>query len=761
MNRLTLLSPLVYLLFLVFSSSSLAQGPPSIEVQVQSSFLVTQEETTLSVTFRNLPGAGWPTSPVTSPLSLRQLRQTNRIFNGQASTIFTYAISGLHAGTYQVPPFRVGRVTSNTIQLTILPNERLTQNFVEINGKPQAYYTATLVGNPSPYLGETQEIEAKIYIPETFRLEQMRFADFEKGDFVAWRFDPTSNSSGQIRIAGVTHHSYVYRSSITALKEGVNTFGPGKCQPLINYRIPHRGRLYWQRAQGELVFPSIELDIKTLPKPAPLGFAGAVGNFILNATSQATDVTTGEPVTVELAVTGTGNLDQLAAPKLHDDKGFYKQFDTAKKPQGNERRSSTGTVEFSQVIRPQKVTDRIPPYELVFFDPILKLYRTVSSPPIALTVKPGSLSNSVIDSGAPDGPAFLPPSSFIIPAESDSSPIWFWMWQIIPALLALYFIQSRLFPKIKKQRKEILLKKEFATDLKRVTAAQNRPEFFRRAAKLIEQWPTESHDPELQKIIETRDAICFSPEESPSPLLPKERSAIRNLLQQLSPVVIFLLCLSPTETKAEDWKTTVIEQPTPEAFYNLGLVEKKTGNLNAAALYLYRYQAYRGENDEELNLLLSQTGGYRLTKPYGIEQITFFSLRFYQQAGIVACWSFALIILALLAGKKPWLWGFIPLAVIGTTLWAIAWKYYPSDISFKPLTELSVLMETSHLASAPYDESEDGRAIPVTSIGFIHGITGDWANVEFSSGIRGWVPRQIMAPIQGRNVWSPPSEQKD
>lgn len=759
MNRLPLFVLPLSILILFCPLRIWAQGPPSIEVQVQSSFLVAQEETTLSVTFRNLPGAGWPESPVTSPLSLRQLRQTNRIFNRQASTIFTYAISGLRAGSYQVPPFRVGNVTSNTIQLTILPKERLTQNFIEVNGKRQAYYTATLVGNPRPYLGETQEIEAKIYIPESFRLEQMRFADFEKGDFVAWRFDPASNSSGQIRIAGVIHHSYAYRSSITALKEGLNSFGPGKCQPLINYRISRGGRLYWQRAQTEIVFPAIDLDIKTLPEPSPPGFAGAVGNFMLNSTSQATDVTVGDSVTVELAVTGTGNLDQLAAPKLLDDKGFFKEFDTAKKPQGNERRSSTGSVEFSQVIRPKKVTDRIPPYELVFFDPILTRYRTVTSPPIALTIKPSSSSNVATSSDSPNGPAFITPSSFVIPAQSKSLPIW--LWQIIPALLALYFIQSCLFPKIKKQREETLIQKEFNADLKQVTEAQDRPEFFRRAAKLIDQWPANSDDPELQKIIKTRDEICFSPEESPSPLLPKERTAIRDLLQRLSPVVIFLLSLFPSETKAQDWKTVVIEQPTPEAFHNLGLVEKEAGNLNAAALYLYRHQAYRGGNDEELNLLLSQTGGYRLTKAFGMEQITLLPRSFYEQAGIVAAWACALMILALIARKKRWLWAFAPFAIFGATLWGIAWKHYPSDISFKPLTELSILMETTPLSNAPYDETEDGREIPITSVCYIHGIAGGWANVEFPGGARGWIPRQLMAPIQGRNVWIPPFGQKD
>lgn len=754
MNQFTL-----FLLILIFPLAIWAQGPPSIEVQVQSSYLVTQEETTLSVTFRNLPDAGWPASPVTSPLSLRQLRQTNRLFNRQSSTVFTYAISGLRAGSYQVPPFRVGNVTSNTIQLTILPKEHLTKNFIEVNGQRQAYYTATLVGNPRPYLGETQEIEAKIYIPESFRLEQMRFADFEKGDFVAWRFDPASNSSGQIRIAGVTHHSYAYRSSITALKEGVNSFGPGKCQPLINYRISRSGRLYWQRAQTEIVFPAIDLDIKTLPKPAPSGFTGAVGNFILNATSQATDITVGDPVTVELAVTGTGNLDQLAAPKLLDEEGFFKEFDTAKKPQGNERRSSTGTVEFSQVIRPQKVTDLIPAYELVFFDPVLTQYRTVTSRPIALTIKASSQLSVTTSSDSPSGLAFLAPSSFVIPAQTKSFPIW--LWQIIPALLVLYFIQSRLFPKLKKQREETLTQKEFNTDLKQVTEAQDRPEFFRRAAKLIEQWPANSDDPELQEIIETRDTICFSPEESPSPLLPKERAVIRDLLQRLSPVVILLLSLFPAETNAQDWGITVLEQPTPEAFYNLGLVEEEAGNLNAAALYLYRHQAYRGENDEELNLLLSQTGGYRLTKAFGMEQVALFPRGFYQQAGIVTIWAFALIILALIARKKVWLWAFTPIAIIGVTLWAIAWRYYPSDISFKPLTELSILMETSPLSNAPYDESKGGREIPITSIGFIHGTTGDWANVEFPGGVRGWIPRQLMAPIQGRSLWKSPSSQKD
>lgn len=751
---------LPFLFFLSLSQFILGQGQPKIDVQISSNYLIVGEEATLTLTPKNIAVSSWPTSPSVTPLSLRQKGYVNSIIGRRVSKSFTYSISGMREGTYQIPSFRIGNAVSNTVQVTIFARSQLTPKIIKIDGRIQKYYTATFVNNTSPFLGETQPIEARVYLPDELGLERMFFADFDKGKFVAWRFDPNKESGSDVRIDGIKHRSFSYSSSITPLAEGIHSFGPGRSSVVIKSKVVQRGRLTWKYSQAELKFPAVDLNVQRLPKPAPPGFNGAVGNFIISSTSEATEITVGDAVTVELSVIGSGNLDQLSAPYLIDDKKLFKQFDTSKKPQGTERRSTTGTVNFSQIIRPQKVTDLIPQYQLIFFDPILKEYQSATSSTIPLSIQPAASPQDVISAETSQiALTFLIPSRFIIPAESKPIPIW--LWQIIPALLALYLVQTRLFPKLREHRAETLIQKKFKSELAEVLTATGRPELYRRATKLIEQWSSKSNSPELEGIIATRDEICYHPEETAEPVLPKERGKIGDLLKRLTPIIIFLFALTPANSQAEDWHKIVQDSPTPEAFYNLGLVEKEAGNLTNAALYLYRHKAYRNDDDAALNLLLSQTGGYRLTQPYGMAQISILPRWVFHQAGVVAIWALALSVLALIARKRSWLWTLVPISLIGLGLWALAVNYYPSDISFKPLAELSILMEDSSLKSAPYKSSKTLREIPSTSPCFIHGSTGEWASVEFPRGITGWVLLRQMAPIQGRNVWHPPSEQID
>lgn len=747
-----------FLLTLTLLCTLLRAQQSSIEVQLQSSFLLVREEAVLTVTVRNMPVNAWPESPVVSPLSLRQKDFTNMIINGRVSKSFSYILSSLRPGTFQIPPFRLGNTVSAPLSVTILPREEIEQGTIILDGKSHPYFSATFIQNKRPFLGETQPIEAKIYLPRDFRVEHRAFADFTKGNFVAWRFDPEQSNSGAIQMNGKIFSSFSYRSSITPLAEGRQTFGPGTARPILNSRVTRRGRIAWLRHQPEVTFPEVDLEVQPLPKPSPTHFSGAVGNFDLTTNVTGSEVTVGDPITVEITVTGTGNLDQLSAPVIMDDQGVFKQFDTSKKPQGRERTSSTGTVEFSQLIRPQKVTPEIPPYALSFFDPVLQKYRTVLSEAIPLTVKPGAATPiAIATSTSEDGPAFLTLSSEIIPAQTRTFPIW--IWQIFPGLTALFLIYRKIFPKLREKQAQTAIEKEFSVELATVLEALDRPELYRRASRLIERWPAQADDPDLQKIIATRDEICFSPDQEAETILPKERSAMRDILSRLLPLLLLCAFFTPQLLHAEDWKKIAEESPTPEAFHNLALVEKEAGNKIAAALYLYRYQAYTGD-EKPLSDLLSTTGGYRLRKPYKMEFLSILPRSFYTQAGIASLWCLGLSILIILNRKKEWLVLLIPLGLIGATLWGLSLKYYPSEISFKPLTELSVLMEKQKLLKAPFEGADAYSDIPATSPAYLHGVSGDWANVEFPGGLKGWVPRQVMAPIQGRNLWNPPS-QKD
>lgn len=141
--------------------------------------------------------------------------------------------------------------------------------------------------------------------------------------------------------------------------------------------------------------PSVH-NLTVLPLPEegkPAGFTGAVGLFSIQATAKPASAAVGDPVTLTLTVTdrtaGEANLDTLQPPALADIAALKQGFRVPSEP-------LSGTVEgrrktFMQTIRPLRADlTEIPAIPFSFFDPDSRSYRTVSSEPIAITVRPGS-----------------------------------------------------------------------------------------------------------------------------------------------------------------------------------------------------------------------------------------------------------------------------------------------------------------------------------------------------------------------------------
>lgn len=142
---------------------------------------------------------------------------------------------------------------------------------------------------------------------------------------------------------------------------------------------------FTQRLQLEasLTVPKFDFNAEPLPDGAPEGFDQAVGKFTIGTTIKQTNVLEGEPLALDVIVSGSGNLDTLRSPKLIDATG-WKVYDAAASQRGEERRELNGMVTFSQLIRPLEMKTSIPPFRLVYFDPEEEIYKTVISEAIPL-----------------------------------------------------------------------------------------------------------------------------------------------------------------------------------------------------------------------------------------------------------------------------------------------------------------------------------------------------------------------------------------
>ena len=165
-----------------------------------------------------------------------------------------------------------------------------------------------------------------------------------------------------------------------------------------------------------------EPDVLTVqPLPAanrPAGFAGAVGNFQIRATASPTSATAGDPLTLRLEVSGTGNFDRLTSDVLPSADG-WKTYPAKNTFAPEDSAGYRGTKTFEQVVMAKDAgVKEIPALRLSFFDPESKRYETRTTAPIPVQIT-GAPANLAATNGTP---AAATPNTPPAPAAPDLVP---------------------------------------------------------------------------------------------------------------------------------------------------------------------------------------------------------------------------------------------------------------------------------------------------------------------------------------------------
>ena len=134
----------------------------------------------------------------------------------------------------------------------------------------------------------------------------------------------------------------------------------------------------------------LALNVQPLPDARrPASFSGAVGTFSIRATVAPTNVPVGDPVTLTVALTGAGNIDE-AAVSLPTNGPAFRVYDPE-----TQRESSisgaqlVGRRTYSQIWVPQSEAAReIPPVVFSYFNPQNGHYQTLVYGPFPLHVRP-------------------------------------------------------------------------------------------------------------------------------------------------------------------------------------------------------------------------------------------------------------------------------------------------------------------------------------------------------------------------------------
>ncbi len=246
------------------------------------------------------------------------------------------------------------------------------------------------------------------------------------------------------------------------------------------------------------VSPEVVFTVRPLPKAdQPETFTGAIGNFDLKVGATPIDVEVGEPITLTMEISGTGNFDRVEAP-IFPENPDWKTYSPSSKF-SEQGRTYAGTKIFEQaIVAKNAAATGIPPLSFSYFDPQQRRYVTKTSKMLAIHLKkpPASTIVSAVRPVPPTAPAQSQPATATPPALSIGGlaplhleagtyhesilPLFKKTWFLIPCAVCIVILLTLLgltlrkrniekHPEIVKQKKQRLL---LETDLKQIERAQ-------------------------------------------------------------------------------------------------------------------------------------------------------------------------------------------------------------------------------------------------------------------------------------------------
>lgn len=453
---------------------------------------------------------------------------------------FTWALSASEPGDFVIAAqaVQVGGQAMNTNEVKISIKEGAQP---ETNGMDPLLQIS--LDKTEFYQSEVVPIKAQLYIHRGTNLRRLGLVDVAKTDFAIQRFPQQSEQSLEM-VGGQPYYVLTFRSTLSSLKSGKLEVGPAKMEVLID--IMERNGLPggFFNMGGEprkFVVKSLAVPVNVLPLPAegkPASFSGAVGDFTLNATASPTQLSTGDPVTVELSVAGTGNFDALTAPAITDATGWKvyptRRYSTNAPQDPMQPGSLERQIGFTQVMVPEKQLPAVPPFEMSFFSPTAKQYVTLRTQPIPLAIQAGKpTADGAVGTTAPAGPgdpATPPKTRAPEPEITDilehlpASPQWitaetkplhqqslFWIVNAIPSAI---FCTLLLGAMQRRRRERLANSPERA--LRNLwqelhASGLSEAEFYRRAAHFIHATANDgSHDEAIQKVLARYQSLNFS-----------------------------------------------------------------------------------------------------------------------------------------------------------------------------------------------------------------------------------------------------------
>ena len=379
------------------------------EASLERNVIALGQSTQLNIAFQGTRDMPKPELSGISGFQIRYLGPSTRmsIVNGSMSSSIThmYSLIPLKTGKFRIGPFSFDyngdTYKSNDLNIEVVDKP---VSSMKPSGEPQVegaelgdrVFLEMKAGKNRAYMNEVVPLTIKLYVT-SFSVRDIQYPEFEHKGFLAEEFEKPKQY--QEHRGGSIYEVIEFNTNLFGTRPG--EFSIGSAELKANLLIKKQGRrgsssfgdffghdafdgFFGGYETSPIELKSDPLSLKILPFPEdgkPEGFSGAVGDFKLSSVEVSPAyVKQGDPVTVRMVISGSGNFNTVTSPKLKNPEGF-KVYEPQITQQGNKK-------VFEQILIPlsDSITE-IPDVVFSFFDPGKEKYQTLSKSHIPIIVK--------------------------------------------------------------------------------------------------------------------------------------------------------------------------------------------------------------------------------------------------------------------------------------------------------------------------------------------------------------------------------------
>ncbi len=311
------------------------------------------------------------------------------------STTLSWRIAATREGTFTVPARELvidgETYTLPSATLRVRPDDEVANELFR--------FEFDLPDKPF-FVGETVPAFLKVYIRSDLRASQPEpNVEVSEGLLLEAAEEPDIRRE---QVDGVTYHAVIWSLLLTPIRADSFTVRAQAQFEFIDPQNPRYEESFFRRRQvpeRKLLFgPEEVLTARPVPREGRLpGFNGAIGQFTSEVSLDTSTVRAGEPVTLTLALSGSGNFDRVAAPEIPETPG-WRLYPPRVNFTPTDELGFTGTKSFEYLLIPADETiSTTPEIPWTAFNPYSETFLDLSAAPQPVAVAPAPARGEAID----------------------------------------------------------------------------------------------------------------------------------------------------------------------------------------------------------------------------------------------------------------------------------------------------------------------------------------------------------------------------